>query len=326
MLLLATLFWGVSFPVMKAVGMLHQRVLASDNTWFPASSLVVVRFGVATLIMLAWSWRSLARFTRLEWREGVGLGVCCGLGMILQVDGLAYTSASVSAFLTECCCLILPWVVAVRDRRWPSFLMVICSLLAAAGVAVLANVDWRHFRVGRGELETLISSAIFAAQVLWLERPLFARNRVSHFTLAMFLTMTLIALPAALFTMRQPADWANAYSSPAVLALIGVLVLFCTMIAFVLMNRWQPLLPAPEAGLVYAAEPVFASLFALFLPAGLSRLGEIRYPNEKVTLALFIGGGLITLANVLIQWSAARAALRGSAARSRSPGDPVSVQ
>ncbi len=325
MLLLATLFWGVSFPVMKAVGMLHQDMLAAANTWFAASSLVVVRFGIAALITLGWAWRTLRQFRWLELWEGLGLGVCCGLGMILQVDGLAYTSASTSAFLTQCCCLILPWVVAVRDRRWPSSLIVICSLVAGGGVAILTRVDFRHFHLGRGELETLISSAIFTAQILWLERPLFARNRVSHFTLVMFLTMALIALPPALLTARRAADWVQAYSPPAVMGLMAVQVLFCTMIAFVLMNRWQPQLPAPEAGLIYAAEPVFASLFALFLPAWLSAWTGIRYPNEKLTWTLFIGGGLITLANVLIQWGAARSALKNTPPRSRVAGEPVSV-
>src|SRR5262249_7545158 len=92
-----------------------------------------------------------------------------------------------------------------------------------------------------------------------------------------------------------------AYSSGPVLVLIAVLVLFCTLIAFVIMNQWQPRLPAPEAGLIYAAEPVFASLFALFLPTWLSRLGGIGYGNERLTAGLLIGGGLITLANVLVQ-------------------------
>jgi drug/metabolite transporter (DMT)-like permease len=326
MLLLATLFWGTSFPVMKAIGMLHQDLLAAEDTWFAASSMVAVRFGIATLITLAWCARTLPRFRMLELWQGLGLGVCCGLGMILQVDGLSYTSASASAFLTQCCCLILPWVVAVRDRTWPSSLIVICSIMAAGGVAILTGVDWRHFRLGRGELETLVGSVIFTGQILWLERPLFGHNRVSHFTLVMFLTMTLIALPVSLVTMRQPSDWTRAYSSPPVLVLIAVLVLFCTMIAFVLMNRWQPILPAPEAGLIYAAEPVFASLFALFLPVWLSRLAGIRYANEKVTLALFVGGGLITFANVLIQLGAARSAFKGSPALSRSPDPPVSVR
>jgi hypothetical protein len=87
-----------------------------------------------------------------------------------------------------------------------------------------------------------------------------------------------------------------------------VLIFLCTMIAFVLMNHWQPYLPAPEAAVIYAAEPVFASLFALFLPAWLSKLIGLSYANEQLTLSLLVGGGLITFANVLIQGSAWRAA------------------
>ena len=311
MLVLATLFWGVSFPVMKAIGMLQQNLLAHSDSWFAASSAVAVRFGIAAVITLAWSWRTLRQITPLELRQGLGLGTCAGLGMLFQVDGLSYTSASSSAFLTQSCCLFLPWVVAVRDRRWPSALIVVCSLVAVAGVGVLAGVDWRHFSVGRGEIETLIGSGIFTVQILWLERPVFAENRVRHFTLVMFGTMTLIALPVALWTARQ-GDWAIAYGSMPVLGLILVLVVFCTMIAFVLMNRWQPSLPAPEAGLIYAAEPVFASLFALFMPLWLSRMAGIEYSNEKATLTLLVGGGMITLANVLIQVRAAKAASRAA--------------
>ena len=306
MLLLATLFWGISFPVMKAISQIQQNLITHDDTWFAASSAVLVRFGVAALIMLLWCARTLGQITWRETWQGFGLGVCAGAGMLLQVDGLSYTSASVSAFLTQCCCLILPWFVAVRDRKWPSPHIVICSLLAAGGVAVLSGVDWRHFRLGRGEIETLISSVIFTGQILWLERPVFAKNRVSHFTLVMFFSMVLIALPVAILNTRAPSDWTRAYTSPAVLGLIAVLVIFCTMIAFVLMNHWQRILPAPEAGLIYAAEPIFASLFALFLPAWLSHWARIDYPNERATLELWIGGGLITVANLVVQIRASR--------------------
>jgi hypothetical protein len=67
------------------------------------------------------------------------------------------------------------------------------------------------------------------------------------------------------------------------------------------MNRWQRLLPATEAGLIYTTEPVFASLFALFMPLWLSALLPIHYSNEQATENLLLGGGLITAANVLIQ-------------------------
>jgi hypothetical protein len=67
------------------------------------------------------------------------------------------------------------------------------------------------------------------------------------------------------------------------------------------MNRWQPKITTTEAGLIYCIEPVFASMMALFLPAMFSAWGGFDYANERLTWHLLVGGGLVTLANVLIQ-------------------------
>jgi drug/metabolite transporter (DMT)-like permease len=84
--------------------------------------------------------------------------------------------------------------------------------------------------------------------------------------------------------------------------LVGFLALGCTLGAYAVMNRWQPHLPATEAGLIYCSEPVFTSVLALFLPGLLSRLPGISYADERLLPRLLIGGGLITAANVLVLW------------------------
>ena len=91
------------------------------------------------------------------------------------------------------------------------------------------------------------------------------------------------------------------WSSPAWLALTLLLTGFCTLGAFPIMLRWQPKITATEAGLAYCTEPLFGSLFALFLPAIFARWGGFAYANEAATVHLLAGGGLITLANILIQ-------------------------
>jgi hypothetical protein len=68
------------------------------------------------------------------------------------------------------------------------------------------------------------------------------------------------------------------------------------------MNKWQPFVPATEAAIIYGAEPVFASIFALFLPAIISRFTRIDYANETITSRLLLGGILIIAANLLLQW------------------------
>jgi drug/metabolite transporter (DMT)-like permease len=301
MLLVANACWGLSFPATKALALTQQTALPGLNSWFIASLCVVYRFGAAAGIMLLLSARTVKTMTRLEMEQGFGLGVFAGAGILLQVDGLAYTSASTSAFLTQCYCLIIPLWVAWRQRRWPAAKVFLSCALVMMGVATLARVDWQHLRVGRGELETMAASVVFTGQILWLERPKYAGNEVRHFSLVMFAVMALVCLPVALLTTQEPADWLRAYHAAPTLGLLVILVLFCTFGGYLLMNLWQRHVTATQAGLIYCIEPVFASAFALFLPAWFSAWTAIPYPNETLTANLLIGGGLITAANILIQ-------------------------
>jgi drug/metabolite transporter (DMT)-like permease len=298
---MATLFWGLSFPIMKSIGALQSQLLPDVSTWFTTSLVVFVRFAVSAVIIGLVAARTLSKLTPLEFYQGAGLGFFGGIGLIFQMDGLNYTSASTSAFLTQAYCFIIPIIIAVRERHPPALRVVVCTILMVTGIAILTELNPRDLQLGRGEIETLIGSLVFTGQILWLERPIFSHNNVNHFSFVMFVITAIMAVPCAFFTMRQTADIARAFDSPSVMALVLILVLFCTMTAYMMMNRWQPHVTATEAGLLYGIEPVFASIFALFLPSIISHFTSIDYANEHLTLHLFVGGSIIVLANVLLQ-------------------------
>ena len=301
MLVVATAFWGLSFPTTKALAVSQQALLPDSSSWFAAALCVVFRFVIAALVLLVLSARSLTQLTRLELEQGLGLGLFGGIGILLQVDGMAYTSASTSAFLTQCYCLWIPAWVAWREKSWPPAKVFLSCVLVILGVAALANLDWQHTRLGRGELETIAASLAFTGQIFLLERPQYAGNNVRHFSLVMFVAMAAVGLPVAVATTRQWGDWFQAYGSAPTLGFLGILVFFCTCGGYLVMNRWQRRVTATEAGLIYCLEPVFASAFALFLPAWFSTWAAIPYANETLSSSLLVGGGLITAANVLIQ-------------------------
>jgi drug/metabolite transporter (DMT)-like permease len=300
-LLLATVFWGVSFPLIKAIGMTHANVLPGAGTWTITFASLMPRFTLGMLVVGALlRWR-LGSFTRSEWKQGLGLGGFAAAGLIFQSDGLQFTLASTSAFLTQFYVVLIPLWVALRGRRNPGTSIWIAVIFVLAGVTVLADLNWSDLRLGRGEAETLLSSVFFAGQILWLERPQFRQNRALPITFAMF------AVLAVVFAAPLPWLFAN-WSEP--LALLGsgtwvactvALTIFSTLGAFLLMNRWQPLVRASEAGIIYCAEPVFAALLALFLPGWISIWGGVGYSNERATAALLLGGALITAANLVAQ-------------------------
>ena len=263
---------------------------------------LVFRFGVAALVLVAVSARTLRRLTASEAWQGIGLGVFSAGGMLWQMDGLSYTAASTSAFLTSCYCVIIPVIVACQRRRWPPLLVVVSCGLVLVGMAILAGIDWRTLRLGRGELETILSSFFFAAQIFWLERPRFAANRTSHATIIMFATIALAALPVMFARCGAPGNIVVAAAgSWAIFGFLAALTLFCTLTTFTVMNHWQKYLEATEAGsdLLRGAgvgEPDGA------VPARVAGdVGRGELPERVPTLRLLIGGLLITAANACIQ-------------------------
>ena len=301
MLVLCTAFWALSFPVMKALTLTQQGLLPQSGSWFFTSLSVTYRFGVAGILVGLLGLRQMRTLRRREVEQGLVLALFGGLGILLQMDGLAYTSASTSAFLTQGYCVFIPVWLALAHRQWPARKTFLCIALVVAGVAVLAGINFHSFKLGRGEIETLLASLLFTVQILNLDHPRYAANRPLCFTAVMLLGIALVSAPLVLLTAPDAAACWRAYASPAACGFQAVIILFCTLAAYLLMNIWQRHVTATEAGLIYCAEPVFASLLALFLPGIFSSWANIHYPNEIVTARLLLGGGFITAANVLLQ-------------------------
>jgi len=301
MLLLGNLLWGVSFPLIKSLVLLQERLVPGGSSWFLTVSTMLPRFTFGALVLGLICFRAVRTLTRSEFRQGLGLGLFALAGMIFQNDGLQFTSASTSAFLTQFYAIMIPAWLALRARRSPSWVVWLCGALALAGMAVLARLDWHDLKLGRGEWETLISSVFYMGQILWLGRPEFAANRALPVTTLMFVVLATGSGVMSVALAPAGAPMLALWTDPTWLGYTLILTAACTLAAFTIMNKWQPFITTTEAGLLYCSEPVFTALLALFLPAWFSLWGGLDYLNETLGVNLLVGGGLITLANVLIQ-------------------------
>lgn len=301
MLVLATLYWGISFPVIKAVTDLDRRLIPEAGSWFLAASAVAPRFLLAAAVMLVFRRRGERFATRGEWSQGLGIGLLAAAGMLLQTDGLQFTDASTSAFLTQFSAILIPVWVAMRIRRNPGAIVWIGCALVLFGVGILGHFQWKTLRFGRGEWETLLCSIFFMGQILRVEEGGCAENRPLAVTRVMFLVEGVMFGALAIVTAPDARALLVPWASAPWVGLTLILTVVCTLWPFSLMITWQPMITATEAGLIYCVEPIFASIFALFLPALFSGWASIDYPNERATGSLIVGGALITLANVLVQ-------------------------
>ena len=274
-----------------------------------AGADMAARFLLAAILLLPLYGGGLRTLTRQEWSQAGGLAFFAGGGLYLQTLGLAWTDASIAAFLTQLYTLLVPLVVACRDLRPPTLRTVTACLLVLLGAALLSPGLLAHFVLAVGELVIVASTFFIAGQIVWVERPRYASNRPGPVTLLMFALMGFFF--ALLFPILGGTS-ANArllFGAPVPATLMLATVLLCTILNFYIMNRWQRWIDATEAGLIYCLEPVIATVLASFLPGWISRWAGLHYADETFGWTLFAGGALIMGATLLV---ATRAADRDS--------------
>jgi drug/metabolite transporter (DMT)-like permease len=300
MLLGATALWGLSFPLLRGLELAQGELARGIPSAALAAGDMAIRFLFAAIILLPFCARELLTITRLEWGQAGGLAFFAGAGLYLQTLGLLWTDASIAAFLTQMYTLTVPLFVAFRDRRWPRPRTVAACLLVLLGTALLSPGFLTHFSLAFGEIVILLSTLFFSGQIIWVERPRYAANRVGVVTLVMFGLMGLFFAVVFPLLGGAPAGAGRLVPSPGVFVLFTATVLFCTVINYFIMNQWQRWVSATEAGLIYCLEPVIATFLAAFLPGRISELTGVKYDNEPLGWNLLAGGALIVGATVLV--------------------------
>jgi drug/metabolite transporter (DMT)-like permease len=256
-----TIIWGTTFVVVKGA-IEHTSTLA----------FIAARFSLAAIVLLVLFGRKLRynpHLRRVTLHAGMLAGTCLVAGYFLQTLGLRYTTPSKSAFITGLTTVIVPVLSAMIYRRSPRIAEVIGVSVATAGMALLTLTPGR-LSLSYGDALTLGCAFAFALHILVLGR----YSAVSSFEL---LSLTQIGVTALL--ALSVCGWAEPFQftmSPKVIGAVFITGLFSTALAFTVQAWAQRHTTPTRAGLIFAMEPVSASVTA-YLVAGelLSMRGAI---------------------------------------------------
>jgi drug/metabolite transporter (DMT)-like permease len=224
--------------------------------------------------------------------------------------------------LTSLAVVFTPLITTIFRRRLPGAPSLLGAAIALLGVTILTGLvviqDGRVTlakdalqRWTTGDSLTTLAALFFSFQILLVDR-LGKRYESIAFTPSMFATTAILAslafllirerVPEVAASAQSGSVWISLALQPRFFLSIGLLCVFPTLLAFVWMNKFQPYLSAVQAAVIYTLEPVFASLWAMFMPGLLAVLCAVAYANEQLSLPLVIGGTLVLIANVLALW------------------------
>lgn len=260
-----TVLWGSTFIVTKDI--VREA---------PPLLYLVFRFGVAALVMLALDGRRLRRELRRRQLvvDGMVLGILNSLGLVLQVIGQAFTTASKSAFITSLNTPLVPLVSYGLYRLRPSPPQLVAVALASVGLALL-TYPAGGARWNAGDLYTVVCALFYAFTIVQIARRA-PRHDARPLTAVQIATATAtfccaLALTKLCIHTISPAalpDFARLEARPLILTrkliVEGLyLAIGCTVVTFGLQTWAMARMSATHAAIVFALEPVFATLMAI---------------------------------------------------------------
>lgn len=279
LLIVVTCIWGSTFAIVKTLG----ETLAPQV-------LIAWRFSIGTLatlpLLLFWRRLGLAPSAnsptsqRSLWKDGLLVGAWLIAGYGTQTIALQTTSANRAAFITALSVVLVPLWQAIALRRPLSIFLWSAVALAVTGLALLS---WEGGALVAGDLWALGCAVSYAGFILTLERTA-QHHAALPFTLIQLASVTALAWLWVLLSgaelLPPGAQWGG-------LLYLGIAATSLTTLLQTTGQRW---VSAAEASLIYALEPVTASLFSFVLI------------GERVGLRGLLGGGLVVVATVLSQW------------------------
>lgn len=291
-LVVTTMLWGTSFATVKTCGeVLRGGASAWTSAAFGPLLLTALRFTVALPLVLAcWPAARAWRFRRRDAAPLLKVSLAMSAGFLTQAAGMAWTTATISAFLTSLVVCLTPAAEWALHRRGLSGRLLAAILLAVAGTALMTLTGGGAATFGRGEGLTLICAAAFALQVLWTGEAA-DRMGAAGLTVGTFAVTALVSWAAVLVPWAQqvPGALLAAAASAQFLWMFAVIVFLATIGAMALMNAYQRYIRPSEAAVIYTSEPVFAAGFAYAL------IG----PSEVLSRWGLLGAALLLAADLL---------------------------
>ena len=287
-LLAVTFAWGATFIWMKqAMNAIQPEIEAYGRTPVVAT-LVGGRFLIAfiALFLISREARSALRDQQL-WKGGAILGGILLVGFITQMIGLDSITPSTSAFLTSLYVVFTALITTTLTGQKVTRTMILGVALATFGAGFIEGPP--HLSWGAGEVLTVFCAFFFALHILYTQKITEEMSPIGV-TSTSFLIVVIGSLVVAILTAgTSTTDAFSVVTNNGVILPLLCLGLIGSLFALLLLNMLQRFLHPVQAAIIYALEPVWATIFAL-------GLGMTSWTGW-----IAVGGGALLIGNLMVE-------------------------
>lgn len=263
LLLLATISWGLTFPLINLSLQLISPVI-----------FLFIRFLISSIILLP-----LVGIKKLRTRGGEVEGIIAGfllfIGYYFQTVGLKFTTPADSGIITGLYVVIVPLLSYVYLKSKVSRIDWAAVLIAVIGLIILSDGVSGSSSVEYGNILTVICAIGYALQIAYVSKHSSRIDSMKFtfyqmFTVAVF---SLITIPT--FTIYYDL------LSPLVIFTLIFTAIFAGIMGYFLINRALIYVKPEKAGVVLVTEPIFAAIFSYILV------------DDQIRIYTIIGGAIM---------------------------------
>ena len=277
--LITVAFWGTSF--------ISSKVLLESAHLTPIE-VYIYRFAIAYLLLLGITFKKIFAY---NWKDELTLllcGVCAGsLYYILENYALQHTTTGNVSLLTSISPLLTTALMALVLRKKVSVGVVVGSVIAFVGVGLVIFGNDSSLEINPlGDLLALSSAMSWAVYSIAVKRliPIYSSLFITR---KLFFYGVITALPLLLFE-KGPLHFVELFTTAEYLWNLVFLVLFCTIIGYLIWNYTMKTLGPVKANNYLYMQPLM-TMVAAYLAFG-ERISIMGY----IGCAMVIGGLIIS--------------------------------
>jgi len=289
-LFLVTIIWGWTFIWLKNALNVAESFSSDDQINTVATLFVTIRFGFAIILFFIFTPKVMGELgDERVWKDGFILSLFIVGGFIFQMIGLEGISPAVSAFLTSLYVIFTALILAWFSGKLQNRNLLLGVFLATIGAGYIQGPPQLHYDIA--EWLTIICALMFAGHIIFTD---ISTKRVSplglSFTSIVISTiMCLLLLNIFLFVEIGEVDMVGLLMDTGFLVPLLLSSVFGTFTALVLVNTYQKYIDPVRAAILYALEPVWATLFSIYLDM------------TEFTFWLILGGSLLITGNLIAE-------------------------
>ncbi|MBR6472876.1 MAG: DMT family transporter [Firmicutes bacterium] len=251
-LLLAALFWGISYPLTKFV----QEV--------PTFYIISVRFACAAAVLAICFFRHFRRFNFDTLKLSFILSFIVTAMYIFNIVGVKYTTSVRASFFTTLSFLVCPVINRALYKVRISGIIGRSALICLIGTCMLCyKPDMGGLVINPGDILCALASVCGAINIIYIEK-MSHRADIDNTLFTIFL-MTFISLWGTVIALfRGEFSYHSAITSSQMTAII-IMGLLCSAGAFILQIHSEKLVPSNRVGIIFSLEPASGCILSVLL-------------------------------------------------------------